>query len=61
MHVVKANALLLKGIYYGKTKLLGRWCSNQMMTFLNTSALLLHQIFASIMVYHGDYAQVSNP
>ena len=56
-----AMALLLGGIDYEKIKLLGWWRSKQMMMYLHTSARPLLQNFSSVMVYHGDYAQVPSP
>ena len=54
-----ATELLLGGIDYGKTKLLGRCCSNQMMTCLHMSNHPFLQNFSFVMMDHRDYTQVS--
>ena len=53
-----AVAFLLVGIDYKKIKLLGRWRSDRMMTYLHTSTRPILQQFVSVMVTCGGYAQV---
>ena len=48
------HGLLPGVIYYDKIKLLGQWCSDKMMTYINMSNHLLLHKFASVMVDHGN-------
>ena len=56
-----AITLLPGKIDYDKANLLGRWISNQMMTYLHTPKSLILQKFPSVMVDHWDYSQVHPP
>ena len=49
------NALLFSGVYHDIISLIGRWRSDEMMSYLPVQAEPIVRKFSKLMISHGNY------
>ena len=54
-------SLILGGVKYDKIKMLGRWMSEDMNTYIHTSENPPLQYFSDLMANHSEYKHITTP